>query len=107
MKLPTAAIGIIPTFFLFFLSISFSSCATTYPKNIDTNIEIVFLRHAVSLLSHNIREEYTIHMRNAAASESNHYIQHFDFILPKGRVEKLAYMTGYSEMLDPNEPDSY
>jgi hypothetical protein len=71
----------------------------------DTVSEVVFLRRAISLASHNVREEYTIHLRNSAPSKSEQYVQSFDFLLHKEKVSKLSYLTGYSEMLDPNSSD--
>ena len=103
MKL-LSRLGSIPAIILIWIfDLSTGTICSEISKSFDSSINIIFLRHAISLMSHNVREEYTIHIQNAAPADSGHYIQYFDFLLPKSKVDNLAYLTGYSEMLNPND----
>jgi hypothetical protein len=89
----------------FLLSILFASSCRMFGAELIEPFDILFFRRAISVqANHIIREEFTIHLRNAAAKNQNSYIQHFDFMLHKDKVSKLNYMTGYSEIPDAEDP---
>lgn len=76
--------------------------------SINTNqlLEFVFVRHAISLHGHNVREEYTIHVKNTAELDSGQNVNFVDILLRQGVISDLSYIVAYSELPNPQDEDN-